>query len=60
MKTYLKQIYAANDDYRQQGVIRKKKRFDDGARREVLTQKEKEELIKKAEELEAQGVQMIF
>lgn len=60
MKTLMKEIYAANDDYRLMGVKRKPKPFDDGARREVLTQKEKEDLIKKAEELEAQGIQMIF
>ena len=60
MKTYLKEIYAANDDYRLMGVKRKPKPFDDGAKREVMTAKEKEELIKRAEELEAQGVQMYF
>ena len=60
MKNYLREIYEANDDYRKQGVVKKQKRFDDGAKREVLTAKEKEELIKRAEELEAQGIQMIF
>lgn len=60
MKNYLREIYAANDDYRLMGVKRKPKPFDDNAKCEVMTEKEKEELIKQAEELEAQGIQMYF